>query len=72
MYVCNVSEPQRLKLQLKLLLLPASLLHLPLKPRNLRQLLDAMLVNSTDIHHEKSVVDLIPADGGELPSHFPQ
>lgn len=70
MYVCNVSQPQRLKLQLKLLLLP-SILHLPLKPRNFGQLLDPMLVNGTDIHHKKSVVDFIPVDGGELPSHSP-
>lgn len=71
MYVCNVSQPQRLKFQLKLLLLPTILVHLPLKPRNLGQLLDTVLVNGTDIHHKKSIVDLISVDGGELPSHFP-
>ena len=72
MYVCNVSQPQRLEFQLKLLFLPAFLLLLPLESRNLGQLLDAMLVNSADVRHKKPVIDLIPANGGKLPSHFPQ
>lgn len=72
MYVCNVSQPQRLKLQLKLSLLHLFLFLLPCKVWNFGHLLDPMLVNSTHIHQIHSIVSLIPVNGGELPSHFPQ